>query len=198
MIASSLIRGTLVGLTALGLTAGTVAFAQSAGGPAKSADFSVKATPRGPITEGDGVTVVLVAKNDGSLEIGGAMFRARLPDGFTYVKGSTQGATHMDPHLDAKGQLMWDARDTKPGEATRLTFRMKAGPDSQGSNRCVQGFYWFSFRRWLFILQTIYSMRRSVKSERTSFLRLGILKTVDTLRRSVETIWTSWQRFLIF
>lgn len=144
MMLANFVRGTLVGMTALGLTAGTVAFAQSQNAAKvpqhKGVTVNVAMTPQ-EIHPGQRARIAITVVNDGNVTMKGATIFDRLPQGFTFVPHSANGflIQNLTPTRNSKGALIWNVMPVAPGRQASVWFDVVPNPGVKGT-RCTVGF----------------------------------------------------------
>ncbi len=141
---AKILTGVLVGVTALGLTAGSAAFAQGqvAGQvkiPAvvKAANLSVSMSPD-QVNPGQRVRVSVTMVNTGNITISGATIIDRLPSDLKYVAGSANGELLMSltPSLNSHGYLVWKLKPVQPGRQATVWFDVVPQANALGT-RCT-------------------------------------------------------------
>lgn len=84
----------------------------------------------GGISAGNTVTYTLSIENNGGVDLSSVIVTDFLPGGFTYVDGSTTGATFIPPQIGSK--LTWDLGSLDVGQTKQITYQ--ASTDSSLGN----------------------------------------------------------------
>src|SRR3990167_3427639 len=143
MMFAKILRGVLVSVLALGLTAGSAAFAQTVSQiptPRKvirSATLDVQMTPE-QLKAGQRTLVTLTIVNTGNVPVQGVSVRYNMPVGFKFVetKGGSPDLINKTPTVTPNGSgLVWEFKTMAPGKQSSVYFFIAPNEGVKGT-RC--------------------------------------------------------------